>query len=67
MSTRTDRLSHSATGRGLDFAPYLIGAAIGVLSWAAFAVAKEPLGITTALSRAGPGRVADFRIRRRRA
>lgn len=30
--------------------PYLYGAAIGVLSWFAFAVADDPLGITTALS-----------------
>jgi uncharacterized protein len=30
--------------------PYLMGAGIGVLSWAAFAIANDPLGITTALS-----------------
>ena len=34
----------------IDRTPYWTGAAIGVLSWAAFAVADEPLGITTALS-----------------
>jgi hypothetical protein len=31
-------------------APYVYGAAIGVLSWAVFAIADDPLGITTALS-----------------
>jgi uncharacterized protein len=30
--------------------PYVMGAAIGVLSWIVFAVADDPLGITTALS-----------------
>ena len=53
MTTRTDRLSQSERGRGPDLTPYLIGAALGVLSWIAFAVAREPLGVTTALSRAG--------------
>ncbi len=35
---------------GIDWTPYLTGAGIGVLSWAAFAIADDPLGITTALS-----------------
>jgi len=30
--------------------PYVMGAAIGALSWIVFAVADDPLGITTALS-----------------
>ena len=30
--------------------PYLVGTGIGVLSWLAFAVVAQPLGITTALS-----------------
>lgn len=30
--------------------PYVMGAAIGVLSWIVFAIADDPLGITTALS-----------------
>lgn len=34
----------------IDWTPYLTGAGIGVLSWAAFAIADDPLGITTALS-----------------
>jgi uncharacterized membrane protein YedE/YeeE len=35
---------------GIDWTPYLAGVGIGVLSWAAFAIADDPLGITTALS-----------------
>jgi len=31
--------------------PYLVGAGIGVLSWVAFAVFGDPLGVTTAYSR----------------
>lgn len=53
MTMRTDRLSQRAERRKFDLSPYLIGVALGVLSWIAFAVAKEPLGVTTALSRAG--------------
>jgi uncharacterized protein len=34
----------------IDFTPYLMGAGIGVLSWIVFAVADDPLGVTTALS-----------------
>ncbi len=33
-----------------DWTPYLTGAGIGVLSWVVFAIADDPLGITTALS-----------------
>lgn len=32
--------------------PYLVGAAIGVLSWAVFAVVNQPIGMSTALSQA---------------
>ena len=32
--------------------PYLVGAAIGILSWIAFAVVNQPLGISTSLSAA---------------
>ncbi|WP_294537197.1 YeeE/YedE thiosulfate transporter family protein [uncultured Rhodoblastus sp.] len=35
----------------LNFLPYGVGAGIGVLSWIAFGVAKDPLGVTTAYSR----------------
>lgn len=33
--------------------PYLVGVGLGVLSWIAFALARDPLGITTALARVG--------------
>jgi uncharacterized protein len=36
----------------VDWAPYLAGAGIGVLTWIAFLVFSEPLGVTTELSRA---------------
>ena len=39
----------------IDWNPYLIGAGIGVLSWAAFVVTNNPIGITTALSQASGG------------
>jgi hypothetical protein len=38
-----------------DWNAYLVGAAIGVLSWIVFAVANSPLGITTALSQVSGG------------
>ena len=34
----------------IDWTPYLMGVGIGVLSWAVFVIANDPLGITTALS-----------------
>jgi uncharacterized protein len=34
----------------IDWTPYWTGAGIGILSWVVFAVADDPLGITTALS-----------------
>ena len=39
----------------IDWTPYLVGAGIGVLSWAVFVVVNNPLGITTALSQASGG------------
>lgn len=34
----------------VDWTPYLAGAGIGILSWAVFAIADDPLGITTAFA-----------------
>ncbi len=45
----------AARATRIDWTPYLVGAGIGVLSWAAFAIANNPLGITTALSQASGG------------
>lgn len=40
----------AAGGARTNWTPYLTGAGIGVLSWVVFAIADDPLGITTALS-----------------
>ncbi len=53
MSASTARLAPRAEANKIDWSPYLVGVAIGVLSWAAFAIAKDPLGITGPLARAG--------------
>ena len=37
--------------RRFNWSPYGVGAGIGVLSWIAFGIAKDPLGVTTAYSR----------------
>ena len=45
---------HSGAGlrtSRLDWTPYLAGAGIGILSWIAFAIAKDPIGVTTAYGR----------------
>ena len=47
METSSAGITHRTR---IDWTPYLMGAGIGVLSWAAFAVVDDPLGITTALS-----------------
>lgn len=39
----------------VDWSPYLIGAGIGVLSWLAFVIVNNPIGITTALSQLSGG------------
>ncbi len=35
----------------IDPSPYLVGVGIGILSWVAFGIAKDPLGVTTAYAR----------------
>jgi uncharacterized membrane protein YedE/YeeE len=45
----------SARADRQNWSVYLIGAAIGVLSWIVFVVANNPLGITTALSQVSGG------------
>jgi uncharacterized membrane protein YedE/YeeE len=51
MSPSTDITAPAAIREvRIDWTPYLMGAGIGVLSWIVFAVADDPLGITTALS-----------------
>jgi uncharacterized membrane protein YedE/YeeE len=50
----------AARASRIDWSPYLIGAGIGVLSWIVFAVANNPLGITTALSQVSGGAAAPI-------
>jgi hypothetical protein len=52
MTTITESYVREAprTAR-IDWSPYLVGAGIGLLSWIAFAVFGDPLGVTTAYSR----------------
>lgn len=44
-----------AAGKRIDFGPYLVGAGIGVLSWAVFVIVANPIGITTSLSQIAGG------------
>lgn len=53
--TAITEIRPAARAARIDWTPYLIGAGIGVLSWAAFAIANNPIGITTALSQASGG------------
>lgn len=46
------------TNAGVDWTPYLIGVGVGVLSWLVFAVADDPLGITTPLTHVTAGAAA---------
>ncbi|MFO1109096.1 MAG: YeeE/YedE thiosulfate transporter family protein [Bradyrhizobium sp.] len=52
MTTITQDIAHDVprTAR-IDWSPYLVGAGIGVLSWIAFGLFGDPLGVTTAYSR----------------
>jgi uncharacterized membrane protein YedE/YeeE len=59
MSSITHILPAARADR-VDWTPYLVGAGIGVLSWAAFAIANNPIGITTALSQASGGVAASI-------
>lgn len=59
MTSITDAHPAAHAAR-IDWTPYLVGAGIGVLSWAAFVVVNNPLGITTALSQASGGVAATI-------
>ena len=50
-SSRAALSLHLPPGRRIDWSPYLTGIGIGVLSWVAFGIAHDPLGVTTAFSR----------------
>ncbi len=52
MTTIAEPMVHGARrARRINWSPYLVGAGIGMLSWVAFAVFGDPLGVTTAYSR----------------
>jgi len=52
MTAVTDAMVRDVSRAGrIDWSPYLVGAGIGVLSWIAFGVFGDPLGVTTAYSR----------------
>lgn len=54
MSSITNsRSAARVASHRIDASPYLVGVGIGILCWIAFAIAKDPLGVTTALSRVG--------------
>jgi uncharacterized protein len=52
VTVMTDVMVRDAQKSGrTNWSPYLVGAGIGILSWVAFAVFGDPLGVTTAYSR----------------
>jgi hypothetical protein len=52
MTTIAEPMVHAARRtRRIDWSPYVVGVGIGMLSWLAFAVFGDPLGVTTAYSR----------------
>ena len=52
MTTIAEPMVHEARRtRPVDWSPYGVGVGIGMLSWVAFAVFGDPLGVTTAYSR----------------
>lgn len=52
MTTITHEVAREASRTArIDWSPYLVGAGIGILSWIAFVVFGDPLGVTTAFSR----------------
>ncbi len=52
VTTMTDIMVRNTKKSGrISRSSHLVGAGIGVLSWTAFAVFGDPLGVTTAYSR----------------
>lgn len=50
-----ERVAVVSLPRDIDWKPYAVGAGIGVLSWAVFAIVAAPIGITTAMSQVAGG------------
>lgn len=50
-----DAAPDQAAARRINWSPYLVGAGIGVLSWAVFVIVANPIGMTTAMSQIAGG------------
>ena len=50
-----DASPDQAAARRINWSPYLVGAGIGVLSWAVFVIVANPIGMTTAMSQIAGG------------
>ncbi|MBM3609006.1 MAG: hypothetical protein FJX29_11260 [Alphaproteobacteria bacterium] len=59
-STTLGRMESSANTNTINWGPYLVGAGIGVLSWAVFAIVANPIGITTSISAIAGGVVSPI-------
>jgi hypothetical protein len=55
MSATVTHTLASSTAARINWAPYLVGTGIGILSWIVFVVVNNPLGITTAISQVSGG------------
>jgi uncharacterized membrane protein YedE/YeeE len=55
VANTMEKETRCETRAGVDWTPYIVGVALGVLSWAVFAAVNSPLGITTALSQVSGG------------
>lgn len=53
-STMETAAPRAEAGR-INWGPYLVGAGIGVLSWAVFVIVANPIGMTTAMSQIAGG------------
>jgi len=49
------RAEHGTISSGIDWAPYLAGIGIGVLSWLVFVIVATPIGVTTAAAQVAGG------------
>jgi hypothetical protein len=55
LSTPIMDAAPTAKARRINWSPYLVGAGIGVLSWAVFVIVANPIGMTTAMSQIAGG------------
>jgi hypothetical protein len=55
LSTPIMDAAPAVEARRINWSPYLVGAGIGVLSWAVFVIVANPIGMTTAMSQIAGG------------